>query len=197
MAVLRTLKGVEVKVKVDGFPVAEYDTDDQEPNCCTKYIESEPGLNFSVEVFASRNAPFPKHAIGAEISVDGTLADTVLIVRAKSERRSKEILGLKEKIGDKERLHKFRFKALETSRPSLFSSSLLTYIKSLTPRGRTVLALADVNHNLMGLVRSKSHCIAKRIPTRRKMRQKMKKKRSPPTESRLPVRLEMLCRRLH
>jgi hypothetical protein len=144
MGVLRGLKGLEVRVKINGAPVAEYDCDSEEheladeENHFVKYIESEPGEKYSVDIVVLRKTPFPGEHISADVFIDGEKVDELLFPRRSGELSRKEVLGRRQKLdaAGANALERFRFESFRTA-PS-------GRLRSLDPRKLHLPELGEI-----------------------------------------------------
>jgi len=87
MAILPDIPGLEVNVRVDGFPLTEYQ-DPREPhessgNRTTRYIEATSGTTFDIYVQFNPEFQVPNNAVSLAVWIEGSyLVDEIFLEEA-------------------------------------------------------------------------------------------------------------------
>lgn len=85
MAIIDAIRGLEVRVIVNGAPLQEYsqtpDDNDDSDSQVTRYIVAEPGKEFKVEIIRKQNFQFgaPQWDVALWSDIDGKAAKGALI----------------------------------------------------------------------------------------------------------------------
>ncbi|EGP88721.1 unnamed protein product [Zymoseptoria tritici ST99CH_3D1] len=117
------LKGVSVKLLVDGIQLEEYNDEDSidgEEDTCTRYVQVVPNSTFKIAVQIESNFRYRLDDLVVEVSLDGERVDD-LVISSDPNRNTqyKELLGPKAFTKGKWQRQPYTFGSLDTTDESL------------------------------------------------------------------------------